>query len=178
MAMQNNILCGSSCVKYILESKNINVDNLNYEMLWITELANAIFESGIKNVQLRCFNSNLYNDFIIKKDVDLTFSGFKFLNEILKKGININVIKMDLKSFQKELLENEYIILCVKSNIFNNSDNMDGGHFIIVNNEILGNKIKIINPIKDKYEEKYMTIKELIKCCKNYGSWRLLIKED
>lgn len=176
--MQNNILCGSSCVKYILESKNINMENLNYKMLWITELSIALFESGIKNVQLRCYNSNLYNDFITKKDIDLTFSGFKFLDEIEQKGININVRKMDVKSFQKELLENEFIILCVQSNIFNNNDTIGGGHFIIVNNEVLGNKVKIINPIKDKYEEKYMTIKELIKCCKDYGSWRLLIKED
>ena len=74
--------------------------------------------------------------------------------------------------------ESKYIIMCVQSDMFNNNYNMDGRHFIIVNKEISKNKIKIINPIKDKYEEKYMTIQKLINCCKDYGSWRLLIKED
>ncbi|MEG0977558.1 MAG: hypothetical protein RSF02_03295 [Bacilli bacterium] len=54
---------------------------------------------------------------------------------------------------------------------------MNGGHFIILDG-ILNNKVKVINPIKERYEYKLEEPKNIIKYCKNYGSWRILIKED
>ena len=53
---------------------------------------------------------------------------------------------------------------------------MSGGHFILLKN-IKDSTVLIINPIKDKHEEKNVEIDFIIKCCHNFGSWRLLIKE-
>ena len=76
----------------------------------------------------------------------------------------------------KEAKENKFIILCVESSVFN-SINMNGGHFIVLNG-IDNNKIRIINPTKNKYEYKLENAENIIKYCENYGSWRILIKED
>ena len=54
-------------------------------------------------------------------------------------------------------------------------------YFIDINKKfiiIIGNNIKIINPIKDKFEYKYENIKNIINYVKNFGSWRVLIKEE
>ncbi|MDD2377981.1 MAG: hypothetical protein PHF30_03025 [Bacilli bacterium] len=176
--MENNsILCGSACVKYILDINNIKSDNINLEMFWITELALSLFENDIKNIQLKCFNSNLYNDFVNKKNNDMSFLGFYFLNEVFKKGININESSLESSSFKKEIEESKYIIMCVQSDKFNNNKKMSGGHFIIITKSDKNN-VEIINPVKSKYEKKYIGISKLLSCCKNYGSWRILIKED
>ena len=42
----------------------------------------------------------------------------------------------------------------------------------------IDNLFKVINPIKDKYEIKYLPLEFLVKCCCNYGSWRILIGEE
>lgn len=34
----NNILCGSSCIKYILNDFCINTEQLNLKMTWITDV--------------------------------------------------------------------------------------------------------------------------------------------
>ena len=93
-----------------------------------------------------------------------------------KNEIPICEIKMNKKEWLKEENKNKFIILCVESSTFNNQ-NMDGDHFIIING-IDNNKIRIINPIKNKYEYKLENIENVIKYCRNYGSWRILIKED
>jgi len=176
--MENNsILCGSACVKYILDINNIKSDNINLEMFWITELALSLFENNIKNIQLKCFDSNLYNDFLHKKNNDMSFLGFYFLNEVVKNRININESSLNSSNLKKEIEESKYIIMCVESNKFNNDIKMSGGHFIIIT-KIDKNNVEIINPIKSKYEKKYIGISRLLSCCKNYGSWRILIKED
>lgn len=54
----NNILCGSSCVKYILNYFSINTEQLNLKMTWITELANSLKNSGVKNISILCYKSN------------------------------------------------------------------------------------------------------------------------
>lgn len=175
MDMQDNILCGSACVIYILNEKKKKSNDINSQMFWITELAIVLFDNDIKNIELRCFNSNLYNDFLIKKNIDLKFSGFKFLDKMIKKNIKINQKKLDCSSLKEELYICEYIILCVQSSIFNNDVSMSGGHFIILD-KFDENKVRIINPKKREYEVKYVKIDELIRCCKDYGSWRILIK--
>ena len=55
----NNIFCGSSCVKYILNDFGINVEQLNFKMTWITELAIFLKSSGIKNINIFCYKSRL-----------------------------------------------------------------------------------------------------------------------
>lgn len=54
---------------------------------------------------------------------------------------------------------------------------MNGGHFIILcaRND---RYVRIINPIKDKYEEKLLDIDFLVNIAKNYGSWRILINGE
>lgn len=170
--MNNEILCGSACVKYILESKGIKDYKLNKRMWWATELSLSLKENGIDN-KIYCFNSDLYNDFITK-EIDLKFDGFKYLKMAFD---NITEKKLDIKELEIELKENEYIILCVESKIFNSDEVMSGGHFIILN-KTYGGKVRIINPVKDKYENIKRTKEEVIKYCENFGFWRILIKGD
>ncbi|NLA33437.1 MAG: hypothetical protein GX861_01035 [Tenericutes bacterium] len=175
--MENNIMCGSACVKYILNINNIKSNNINNKMFWISELAISLFDNNVKNIQLKCFNSTLYNDYINKKIDGKDFSGFYFLDEVLKRTIKISQSILNSSSLKKEILENKYIIMCVQSNIFNNNNKMSGGHFIIINKIIDKDNVEIINPIKNKYENKLINITKLLLCCKDYGSWRILIKE-
>lgn len=170
--MNNEILCGSACVKYILESKGIKDYKLNKRMWWATELSLSLKENGIDN-KIYCFNSDLYNDFITK-EVDLKFDGFKYLKMAFD---NITEKKLDIKELELELKENDYIILCVESKVFNSDEVMSGGHFIILN-KTYGGKVRIINPVKDKYENIKRTKEEVIKYCENFGFWRILIKGD
>ncbi len=172
----NDIYCGSSCVKYILDDFCINTKQLKLKMVWITELAIFLKKSGIKNINIFCYNSNLYYDYKNNPNIDLNFKGFYYIEECLKFNIPICEIRLNKQELLKEVTENKFIILCVESSVFNNQ-NMDGGHFIILNG-IDNNKIRIINPIKNKYEYKLENIENVIKYCRNYGSWRILIKED
>lgn len=175
--MKKEILCGSSCVKYILNKYNkLNLNLLNKNMIWITELAVFLKQSGIKNIKINCYNSNLYNDFK-NKNIDLNFGGFKNLNDAIKEDILITEKRLTNNSLSKEIDENNYLILCVESKIFNNDNSMNGGHYIILCNRN-DRLVKIINPIKDKYEEKVVDIDFLVDSAKNYGSWRILINEE
>ena len=54
---------------------------------------------------------------------------------------------------------------------------MNGGHYIILTDRD-GENVKVINPIKDKYEVKILNINFLIKTCRNNGAWRILIMEE
>ena len=167
------MLCGSSCVKYILNSYKKDCNNLNNYMNWISELAISLKNNDFK-VILECFKSNLYNDY--KLTNDYSFEGFKYLKMAIDRDIPIKEIKLTKKELINEIKNNDFIILNVESSIFNNDKSMSGGHFIILN-KINNDLVSIINPIKDKYEFKEETIDNIIKYCKNYGSWRLLIKE-
>lgn len=173
----SEILCGSSCVKYILNECGKNTENLNKKMEWITELALCLKENNINNVAISCFKSNLYYDYKYNKNLDWKFKGFHYIKECLDLNIPITEIKLNKKELIREIQESKFIILCVQSSVFNHNRNMNGGHFIILNG-MVNNKVKVINPIKDKYEQKTESIKNIIKFCKNFGYWRILIKED
>ena len=68
------------------------------------------------------------------------------------------------------------MILCVESSVFNNDTSMTGGHYIVLNGRN-GDEVNVINPIKEKYEKKTLNINFLIKACKDYGAWRIIIME-
>ncbi len=174
--MSNQILCGSSCVKYILEYYKKDFTDINLQMTWTTELAICLNEKGISNIEVMCYKSNLYFDYIKTKNIDFEFEGFKNIKKALSLNIPIIEKKLDETELLKELKQNRFIILCVESSVFNDK-NMNGGHFIVLD-KIFNNKVKVINPIKDKYEYTLKELKDIIKYCKNYGSWRILIKED
>ncbi len=89
---------------------------------------------------------------------------------IEKRNISIN-------SFIVESDSCKYLILCVESKVFNNDDSMNGGHYIILTDRD-GQNVKVINPIKDKYEIKILNLNFLIKTCRNNGAWRILIMEE
>lgn len=171
-----DILCGSSCVKYILNNYCIDCDDLNLDMTWATELAIFLKKKGINNINILCYKSNLYYDYKNNPNIDLNFAGFRYIRDCLKNNIPIYEIKLNKKELLNEINKNKYIILCVESSVFNDR-NITGGHFIILNG-IYNNKIGIINPIKNKYEYKLESANNIIKYCKNYGSWRILIEGD
>lgn len=155
---------------------NKKTTTLNPQMMWITELALSLKENSINNIEIRCHNSNLYIDFLSNK-YDSTFDGFKYLKQAIENKITIIDQKLNVKQITEEVNQCSYIILCVESSLLNNDNKMSGGHFIILHNETNG-KVNVINPIKNKYEHKQYTKEELICFCKDYGSWRILIKED
>lgn len=174
--MSKQLFCGSSCIKYILERYKIDTNTLKTDMLWISELALSLKKSELSHFQIYCYNSTLYTDYINKK-VDLSFDGFKYLKELQEQNILITERQLSINSFSEEIDNCEYIVLCVESRIFNDDNSMSGGHYIILNGRN-GENVKVINPVKEKYETKVMNIKFLIEACKNYGSWRILIRED
>lgn len=174
--MSKQLFCGSSCIKYILENYEIDTSLLKYDMIWVSELALSLKKNGFSNLQLYCYNSRLYNDFVNKK-VDLNFDGFKYLKEMQEQNILIEERNVSINSFIEELDSCKYLILCVESKVFNNDDSMNGGHYIILTDRY-GENVKVINPIKDKYEIKILNLNFLIESCKNNGAWRILIMEE
>lgn len=174
--MNQEILCGSSCVKYILSYFNKKI-NIKYNMTWITELAIELRNNGITNLKLYSYNSNLYNDYLKYKDTNYDFEGFYYLDKLIKNNIELSEVKLNKKELLKEIDSSDFIILCVESKKFNLDSNMSGGHFIIISG-LKDNKITVINPIKNNYEKIECDIDFVIHCCKEYGSWRILIKED
>lgn len=174
--MAKKTLCGSSCVKYILKYYKKNFNNINLHMNWVPELAICLHERKINNLEILCYKSNLYLDFVNKKNLELNFDGFKYIKKSIDLNIKITEKKLDVEELLKELNLSEFIILCVESSVFN-GESMSGGHFIILN-KIENGKIKVINPIKETFEYKLESFENIIKYCQNYGSWRILIKED
>ncbi len=172
----NELFCGSSCVKYILNKYGKQVIKFNNQMEWATELAICLKENGL-NPKIYCYNSNLYKDYQKGKEIDISFKGFEFIQQC--KDLNIPIIEKKLtKTELKQEIENyKCIILCVKSSKLNHDKSLTGGHFIIMNGW-LQNKVKIIIPRKTKYEEQIESLSHIIKYCKDFGSWRILIKEE
>ena len=175
--MPKERLCGNSCIKYIYDNYNI-IDNkvVNKNMEWITELALALLKYNF-NIEVLCYDSNLFNDYKNIKNNDLEFLGFKYIKELEDKGLKILEKKLTESELVNEIKKSKFMILCVKSSIFNNNKNMEGGHYIVIN-KILGKEVEIINPVKENYEIKNMDLKEIINCCNTFGSWRILIKEN
>jgi hypothetical protein len=58
--------------------------------------------------------------------------------------------------------------------VINKNPKMTGGHFIVITK--VNDEIIMINPRKTEYEEKKVSYDFIINICKNYGSWRILIK--
>ena len=171
--MKKKINCGSSCVKYVLNAQNLPIDNVKNDMYWISELALSLKKNSVNNLEVFFFNSSLYNGYV--NDYDPNFIGFKLLDELVNENIKLLERKLSIKELIKEINDSKFIILCVDSSKFNHNKNMSGGHFVIIS-KMEGNLVQIINPIKDKYEIKTMSKRFIINCCKNYGSWRILIK--
>lgn len=171
------MLCGSSCVKYIFDNINYKPEKFKTNMFWITELAICLKKSNLFHVKLFCNNSNLYNDYLYYiNEKDLSFEGFKYISKALDNNIKIEEIEPNENQLINEIKNSDYVITCVDSKKFNNDLNMKGSHFIILSNFSNDYKVKVINPIKDKYEIKYLEISYILKCIINNGSWRLCVR--
>ncbi len=174
--MEKEYLCGSSCVKYILDELKINSSNINPNMTWVSELALSLISNGLNNIKLNCYDSNLYNDF---KDsiIDENFDGFKYLKLALENNVIIDEIKLSKEELIYEIDNNKYIIMCVESSLLNNDPSMSGGHYIVLNGRD-NDLVNVINPQKNKYNKTKFTLDFIIKLCENCGSWRILIGCD
>lgn len=165
--------CGSSCVRYILKELSIDSVDLDIDMIWIFELALFLNETLDNEIQLYCYKSKLLNDY--KKSKNSSFIGFVNLKKYFESGKKINKKKLNVKNLKKEIDSSKYIIMCVESKLLNDDDSMSGGHYIIIT-ECDGDIVKIVNPQKDKYQLKKMSLKDTVRLSNKFGSWRILIK--
>lgn len=168
------MLCGDMCAKYVLNEFNIDSDKFNLAMKWTPQIALYLNKKGL-SVKIYCYHSNLYSDYKKIGHSNLYFEGFKLIHDALNNDISITEKKLDNKELEDEISKSKFVILCVKSSFFNKNVKMNGGHFILLSGINNCGLIKVINPIKDKYEIKYFSASFLIDCCKEYGSWRILI---
>ena len=165
----SKILCGSACVKYILDYYNI-YNKINLNMKWVPELALALEENGF-NIKIFCYKSKLYNDYFLLNNEDVI--AFKYIAKLEEKT-KIKEKKLDVDELKKEVSKYGFIVLCVDSKIFNTDINMHGGHYIILNG-FLCDKLKVINPTKKGYDYMALDALFLVQCCHEYGNWRILI---
>lgn len=171
------MLCGDMCAKYVLNEFHIDSDKFNLDMKWTPQIALYLNKKGL-SVKIHCYHSNLYNDYKTFGYSNLDFEGFKLIHDALNNDILITEKKLNNNVLEDEILKNKFVILCVESSVFNKNGKMNGGHFILLSGINNCGLIKVINPIKDKYEIKYFPTSFLIDCCKEYGSWRILIGEE
>lgn len=61
------MLCGSFCVNYVIKKITKKVINIDPNMLWSTDLALCLMNILDNKIEVRCFNSTLYNDYKKKK---------------------------------------------------------------------------------------------------------------
>lgn len=163
-----NILCGSKCVLWILNDLNKKNNNINKELFFITEIANELKNNNL-DIELLCYNSNLYNDYKLNKlPIKEAVESIKEYEEYK----TIKEVKLTEKTLLNELKDN-YLILNVDSRIINNTSS-NSGHYVVALLE--DNNIKIINPEKTRYVEKIYQPKEIIDMCKTCGNWRIQIR--
>ena len=170
--MQDKLLCGSSCVKYVIEKITNKKANINPNMLWTTDLAFTLMKELNNRIETRCFHSRLYSDY--QEFYDDSFEGFRSIQNYLDHHGVLDEKELTRKSLKTEVQESIYMIFCVESKLLNHDSSMDGGHFIVVQKD--GSKLKMINPLKVGYEERYVSYDYVLKLCNQFGSWRILIR--
>lgn len=168
----NEINCGSFCIKQIIENLGYAV-KVNPEMFWVCELATFLKRNTDLKIVVHYYNSNLMKDYF--KNVNCGFEGFKYIKEMFELGIELKEIILTEETLDKELREYKYIVLNVESRLLNNDNGMCGGHFILL--EKRNSKIVVGNPQKEKMINMNLSKSDILRLCRNFGSWRILIKE-
>ncbi len=171
--MNEEIYCGSLCVKYILDYLKIKY-KLDNKMIWVTELAMSLKNQTNKKVKVCYYNSKLVKEYYAFPIS--SFEGFRHISDYLNSNGELKEKKLTKTNLKIEIDSSDFVILCVKSSKFNNDKKMSGGHFIILKQR-KGNLVNVINPQKNTYIVQNIKIGKLIKCAKNYGSWRILFNE-
>ena len=170
----NQLLCGSKCIKYILDRCNYKNINVNPKMRWISELAIYIKNNTSLEMIVRCYNSNLLNDYY--KTNSHEFDGFRFLESMLEAGVVLEEEKFTIEKLIEEIEEYRFIILCVETKKINNDNSMSGGHYVVLE-KAKNNIVKVHNPQKKEMAELYFKYSDIIDLCSDFGSWRILIRE-
>lgn len=171
-----NLTCGSFCVNYILKNLGKETILVNPKMYWITELALFLNEHIPNKINLYYYNSNLMKDYLDYNNK--VFEGFNYIKKVINSPeINFAEKMLTPSEYSKEINNSVFIILCVESKILNNIDNMDGGHYIILK-EINKNKVLMYNPQRNRMKIEIIDYKKIMKLCKNYGSWRIVIEKE
>jgi len=168
--------CGSFCVKYILEKLGKKNIIIKPNMFWITELALFLSKNLSNDINLFYYNSNLMRDYYIQKENE--FEGFKYIQEVISSNkINLEEKKLNISILKHEINISKYMIICVESNILNIDENMTGGHYVILEQN-KDNELIMYNPKKEVMTSAIVDYKKVLELCKNYGSWRIIIKEE
>lgn len=173
----NNMLCGPACLYYlsrfIYKQENVIIPN---NLFWMADLALFAFESLNYDVILSCYDSKLYDDYLLQT-YPYNFDGFTSLysftstsnKEISYKKISIHCLKNYLK-------QGYYIILNVSSAIFNDDPSMSGGHFILLL-DFTESYFKVANPTTHHIEFINVPKHTILNSCQNFGNWMLCIRK-
>lgn len=165
--MKKNRLCGSKCVLLILDKLNIEYKDIDPNLYFITDIANTLKE--YIDIDLYCYNSNLYNDYKLNKlPIKEAIDSIKEYEQYK----SIQEIKLTKNTILKELKDN-YLIMNVDSRIINNTET-NTGHYIVV--ELNNDTIKVYNPEQTRFIELNKTPEEILEMTKNNGNWRIKIR--
>ena len=173
--MKNEILCGSACVRYILNHYSISEEKLNQNLFWVPEIALYLYKYFSKGIKIYCFNSTLNSEYKKASNIDAC-DGFIYIRILEEKGLHIFERKLTEKELLKELKTYEFMIVSVSSAILNNDKQMSGNHYVIL--KLKDEKIEMINHQKEKYAISDVDPQFIIQCCENCGSWRILLKKE
>ena len=175
----NTMLCGSACLYFLQKNIFPNCNSpIKSNLTWITELAEHVKKHFDKNAIVSCHDSNLYNDFLNASEEDIQkFIGFKKLNRFVQRGNQIIDFEVTKESVDTLLEANHLIIMNVSSSVFNQDDNMVGGHFIIVLS-IEGDNYLVVNPGKSNIFIERYSKKRIINSCKKFGGWMIAIQSN
>lgn len=173
----SDVLCGSYCLEYVLNTLlNLNL-SIPKDLFWITDLGTYILSNTNINFDINCYNSNLYDDFLLL-GTNSDFDGFISITNYLKKGGILKSDSISVKSLKDIINSENIIIVNVSSQTFNNDLTLNGGHFICLLEIIDDDKIKILNPKKEHANIELIPIETIINSIKDFGNWRINIKRS
>lgn len=169
-----DMLCGPACIHYILNfmlNMDIPVPN---QLLWITDIATFLKTKTNLKVDLSCYDSNLYSDYLLLEESP-DFDGFKSIREYLFVGGSIDEKKLSVNRITSTLYDN-VVIACVSSSIFNKDNKRNGGHFIVLL-ENRGKNYVIANPKSNSIEIEIVSKEHVLNSINSFGSWIITINK-
>jgi hypothetical protein len=173
LSKDKDMLCGPACVHYILNFlKNMDVYVPN-NLFWTTDIAWFLKVNTEFEIQVTCFKSNLYKDFL-NDSGPKDFEGFESIRKYLYVGGEVYERQLS-STILSSILKNNIIIANVSSAVFNKDTTRKGGHFIILLKEASKNYI-IANPKKASIDIEMIPKQHILNSIKDFGSWIITIK--
>ena len=126
---QKDQLCGNACAEIACMLFYEKDGSTKETLLWCSDIALFLHSRKI-DVQLLCWNSNLYRDYCSSDDS--SFEGFCSLKSYESCVEPIQEKLLCIQSLYREINENRCIVCCVDSSIFNNNEKLSGGHFVVL----------------------------------------------